>query len=650
MPVPSAITDLSTTPGSNSPSGSEAPTEGDNHLRTAYAFIRTLYDTKVASADLGTTSTITKGVGMVGWDGASTYTGGAGLVLYANYGRTAAEIAASVTPTNYHYAPGDVRRYGAALDGTTDDTTAVQRAHDQGDQAGGARPFLPAGTALITTAIDPCVLGMYGLGSKRSLIKCNGVHCFNIPSNAGWDRPAVVFEKFGIDSNNGTSCDAKFAFNFPGVSAGATAVYNSGVTIRDIEIGRNQRFGGGFYIKDVFRLNVENVGFTSVSRMIQIVGSVVQCKFRNVTANNDSPGTGLSKYGISTESATYDTGTLTPENIRFIDCSYIRGTRGISHAAGLLIEIENFDTEADDYGAHINAPIKLTGGILAPGTGATAWVGIFRGVSISDPDDATIFEDVDINCLRQPGTPSSSYGIDMGDNVSPVRGVVVQRCRFRGVAGSLQSAIRGRIVNDLTLEQNFIRTGVVTGTNDVDLTSVEKLIARDNRNASGVWSITDGGSSTAYGEVSDNELTTLTFSPTTITNWTVGNNSAASTGRRKATEYTTTFTGSLTGCTTTPTGTVRGSRTGYTCTLLFPDIQGTSNTTAATITGMPAELRPARTQIALIRIVEASAAAVGLAQVATSGTVTLFSNPGGGGFTASGTKGVSGCSITYSLE
>lgn len=44
MPVPSAITDLSATAASNSPSGSEAPTEGDNHLRTAYAFIKQLYD------------------------------------------------------------------------------------------------------------------------------------------------------------------------------------------------------------------------------------------------------------------------------------------------------------------------------------------------------------------------------------------------------------------------------------------------------------------------------------------------------------------------------------------------------------------------------------------------------------------------------
>ena len=44
------------------------------------------------------------------------------------YARTAAEIAAGVTPTNYAYPPGNFRRYGAVGDGTTNDLTAVQNA------------------------------------------------------------------------------------------------------------------------------------------------------------------------------------------------------------------------------------------------------------------------------------------------------------------------------------------------------------------------------------------------------------------------------------------------------------------------------------------------------------------------------------------
>lgn len=44
MPVPSTIDDLSTTAGSNSPAGTETPTEGDNYIRTLSAFIAQLRD------------------------------------------------------------------------------------------------------------------------------------------------------------------------------------------------------------------------------------------------------------------------------------------------------------------------------------------------------------------------------------------------------------------------------------------------------------------------------------------------------------------------------------------------------------------------------------------------------------------------------
>lgn len=44
----------------------------------------------------------------------------------ALYPQTAAEIAAGVTPTDYAYEPGDVRRNGAVGDGVTDDTNALK--------------------------------------------------------------------------------------------------------------------------------------------------------------------------------------------------------------------------------------------------------------------------------------------------------------------------------------------------------------------------------------------------------------------------------------------------------------------------------------------------------------------------------------------
>lgn len=49
MPVPSAISDLSTTPGLNSPAGSESPASIDDYLRTHAAFIKQLSDSNDSS-------------------------------------------------------------------------------------------------------------------------------------------------------------------------------------------------------------------------------------------------------------------------------------------------------------------------------------------------------------------------------------------------------------------------------------------------------------------------------------------------------------------------------------------------------------------------------------------------------------------------
>lgn len=50
MPVPSSINDLSTTPGSNFPAGSESPATFDDYLRTFAAFIAQLRDGKPDAA------------------------------------------------------------------------------------------------------------------------------------------------------------------------------------------------------------------------------------------------------------------------------------------------------------------------------------------------------------------------------------------------------------------------------------------------------------------------------------------------------------------------------------------------------------------------------------------------------------------------
>lgn len=58
------------------------------------------------------------------------------------FARTAAEIAAGVTPTNYAYLPGNALRYGCIGDGSTDDTSAAQLAVNANK---GSKVTFPAG-------------------------------------------------------------------------------------------------------------------------------------------------------------------------------------------------------------------------------------------------------------------------------------------------------------------------------------------------------------------------------------------------------------------------------------------------------------------------------------------------------------------------
>lgn len=99
MPVPSAIADLSTTPGSNSPNGFvDGPGVLDDHQRTAYAFIRQLSDAQVAltgNQTIAGTKTFSSNIVGNLTGNASTATALAGTLAIANggTGQTTAALA-----------------------------------------------------------------------------------------------------------------------------------------------------------------------------------------------------------------------------------------------------------------------------------------------------------------------------------------------------------------------------------------------------------------------------------------------------------------------------------------------------------------------------------------------------------------------------
>jgi len=109
------------------------------------------------------------------------------------------------------------------------------------------------------------------------------------------------------------------------------------------------------------------------------------------------------------------------------------------------------------------------------------------------------------------------------------------------------------------------------------------------------------------------------------------------------------FLATLTGCTTSPSSSIAYTQNGGAVTLTIPAITASSNSTAATLTGMPAAIRPSGTRVGFGLVQDNSGTATwGVYSIASSGVITMNINFSTA-FTAAGTKGSQACSITYNI-
>ena len=109
------------------------------------------------------------------------------------------------------------------------------------------------------------------------------------------------------------------------------------------------------------------------------------------------------------------------------------------------------------------------------------------------------------------------------------------------------------------------------------------------------------------------------------------------------------FTATLTGCTTSPTGTCFYTKVGNVVALELPLVNGTSNTTDASLTGLPERLRMQSASVnAFCLLVDNSISISGTISISTSTAMTLAIP--NALFTASGTKGVARTFVTYRIR
>lgn len=109
--------------------------------------------------------------------------------------RTAAEIAAGVTPTNFAYIPGDVRRYGAVGNGSTDDAAAFANAALVSGTHPLIIPYTATGYKVNTPFVLPVNGTMLGLGRPTlfsTLLAASG-------ANAGTILSATTVATITID-------------------------------------------------------------------------------------------------------------------------------------------------------------------------------------------------------------------------------------------------------------------------------------------------------------------------------------------------------------------------------------------------------------------------------------------------------------------
>jgi hypothetical protein len=106
----------------------------------------------------------------------------------------------------------------------------------------------------------------------------------------------------------------------------------------------------------------------------------------------------------------------------------------------------------------------------------------------------------------------------------------------------------------------------------------------------------------------------------------------------------------ITGLTTSPTALWKYTVANGIVTLFAQALNGTSNSTACTITGLPALIRPTNSQTVTVIIQDnTSTQQLSKGVVDSSGVITLSRDASGAVFTNVNTKGILSCTITYPL-
>ena len=188
------------------------------------------------------------GANLVGFSPTTAYTSGIGQWLNIRGARSPAELAASVTPTLYQFDEGDIRRYGAVLDGVTSDSAALDKLYLV--LSNGGHGYIPARQMMLTTQ-STLAIENSGTASRYANLMLEGYGCEILTTNA----IAALDVRYGFTPMN--VAIKGFKINHRGNAtalAGVRLRQAVNVTLEDIAIEGNNNaaaYGGFMLLQDV---------------------------------------------------------------------------------------------------------------------------------------------------------------------------------------------------------------------------------------------------------------------------------------------------------------------------------------------------------------------------------------------------------------
>jgi hypothetical protein len=530
--------------------------------------------------------------------------------ILASLERTAFEISAGVTPVNYAYEPGDVRRYGfLEANSAAANKTAFDNAVLATPLYGTLR--FPEGTFLVnplTITDHPIKLVGAGegkhagfVGAGRTILKCEHTTEFALTLKLTTGYAPYHVEGIRFFGNQVGYGGLHFGSD---VAAGGSYGNNTGIVV---DCSFNQFTTYGLALRRVFDMVVERINCTEVKN----------------AASNATAGMGIALIANNPASSS-DTTDMTVVTIR--DCDTSNNYKGLYVEECEVLKIINHQASGNHRnGIHFYAREKINNIYLQGG-----YFEVNNASRVDTGWGATLTRNYfDIDFERDTTSTKSANNIT---------GLIIENPFF----GSL-TAGSGKMHF-----QHTFGAWVKHRTTSIDAPNI---------------AVGNDASNIAFEIVNDisPQLEAGGAFPTPSSVM-VSTDAALLTRNVDIGEYSGSFTGTLTGMTAGTTGTVNWVRIGKRVRLEFrATIEGTSNTTSMTMTGLSAAIQPVRAQLVTVSELEDNGVAYsGVASFgAGSGTVTFFLDQVSGAkitrsstaFTNSGTKGIFvGCRIDYDLD